>query len=57
MQIAYRGKSWCRAAVCRRNLKVPERCDGWHCSFCDEPSGDQGHPACREKKELTYGCG
>jgi hypothetical protein len=44
--LAYRGKKDCTSPVCtriRHRDTGETRCYGWHCSYCDEPTGDQGH--------------
>lgn len=45
--LAYMGKEDCRDGRCRRRWgpdgAVDEGCLGWHCSYCDEPCGPQGH--------------
>lgn len=45
--LAYMGKEDCRDVRCRRLLSsdglLGEGCLGWHCSYCDEPCGSQGH--------------
>lgn len=49
--LAYMGKKDCKDVRCRRmgwsrdadgTLQLGE-CVGWHCSYCDEPCGSQGH--------------
>jgi hypothetical protein len=40
---AYRSKGGCENPRCTRNMRVPDRCFGWHCCHCDEPSSYQGH--------------
>lgn len=43
--LAYQGKADCQNATCRvmPNGYGGYRCMGWHCSYCDAPTGDQGH--------------
>ena len=45
--LAYEGKPGCDDARCRRLFDPGDgplgRCIGWHCSYCDEPCGPQGH--------------
>jgi hypothetical protein len=42
--LAYRGKEGCESGTCtRRNVSGESSCYGWHCSYCDEPCGCQGH--------------
>ncbi len=41
--LAYRGKEGCRSVICTRNPSVSDRCYGWHCGTCDEPTSFQGH--------------
>lgn len=40
-QIAYAGKDGCESAICTRDGSG--RCRGYHCPFCDEPTGMYGH--------------
>ena len=43
--LAYAGKKDCTSGLCR-SMPNPEggwTCIGWHCSYCDEPTGSQGH--------------
>jgi hypothetical protein len=40
--LAYRGKKGCQSATCTRR-QGDDDCFGWHCSYCDEPCGSQGH--------------
>jgi hypothetical protein len=45
--LAYRGKEGCQSMICTRFFSElgPDMttCYGWHCSYCDEPCGSQGH--------------
>lgn len=41
--LTYGGKKDCRSAMCRRVPWSNPDCQGWHCSYCDEPTSYQGH--------------
>ena len=41
--LAYRGKPGCTSGVCTQMPGTGDSCYGWHCSYCDEPCGCQGH--------------
>lgn len=44
--LAYRGKEDCTSVTCTRwfkDGKMSKDCIGWHCSYCDQPYGSQGH--------------
>jgi hypothetical protein len=45
--LAYGGKQGCESMTCRRMFgpdgSMSPDCIGWHCSYCDEPTGPQGH--------------
>lgn len=48
--LAYAGKESCEDVRCRRFVSRNEDgtydfgpCMGWHCSYCDQPCGSQGH--------------
>ena len=30
---------------------IGDRCVGWHCPYCGEPSSSQGHERCRARAE------
>lgn len=44
--LAYHGKMGCTDVRCTRVGWRTDRCYGWHCGVCDEPSSSQGHPGC-----------
>lgn len=43
--LAYAGKEDCQSGLCRSMLDGNGgwKCIGWHCAYCDEPCGSQGH--------------
>jgi hypothetical protein len=42
--LAYRGRQGCRWMLCTTNPDpTADRCFGWHCATCHEPSSMQGH--------------
>lgn len=46
--LCYRGKPDCMDVRCTRMISpdpphITPGCMGWHCSYCDEPCGSQGH--------------
>jgi hypothetical protein len=41
-RLAYRGKIGCRDLTCSQ-AGMPDRCHGWHCPTCHEPTSSQGH--------------
>jgi len=56
--LAYQGKKGCGSPVCTRYYSaegVPSGdCIGYHCSYCDEPCGPQGH-RCDASEEAHEG--
>lgn len=45
-KVAYRGKVGCQSVICTRRPDWPDRCYGWHCPICHEPTSYQGHWPC-----------
>lgn len=43
MLLAYQGREGCTDVRCRRDMRIPDVCAGWHCGNCDQPSSQQGH--------------
>lgn len=56
--LAYQGKVGCEDPRCTRMIHRNEdgtftmgACMGWHCEYCDEPCGSQGH-SCETAKAM-----